>query len=203
VRVLDTLPFPGGDDVAPGQRPLALPLLRRVVERHASVWRVRSHRLEPRLGVLEFRSSARDLAPLHSDLGLRDLELGARLRHPRLVHLRLDSGDHLVLGDDGIEVGIELVDPAGELRADRDDDECVERPCGADRLREVPALDKLCPINRHPAKGRQLRLQSTGNRRRQGRGEPLGVRPNLLGRRRDCRPPWACQRRHDNCARGQ
>ena len=54
----------------------------------------------------------------HRHRALRGVEVGARLVHAQLEGRRIDARDHLVLLHRGVEVGVDLLHLAGDLRAD-------------------------------------------------------------------------------------
>ena len=74
--------------------------------------------------------------------GLRGIDLRFRLVDLGLEDLRVDAGDDLALLDLGVEVGVELLDLAGDLGADQDRDHRVERAGGGDGRGDRAACDR-------------------------------------------------------------
>ena len=64
----------------------------------------------------------------------------------RLEGRGVDPGDHLALTDDGIEIGVELLDLTRDLGADLDRRDGVEVARRRDRRDEGPALGPLEPV---------------------------------------------------------
>ena len=94
---------------------------------------------EVELGLMQIGLGALDGRFLQRDIGLGDGEARFLLAHPGGEGRRLDAGEHLALLHLGGEVGIELADIAGELRADLHRAERAHRARGRDDAAHVGA----------------------------------------------------------------
>ncbi len=68
-------------------------------------------------------------------------QVGARLQQLRVEQRGIETGDHLALLHDRIEVGAQLRDVARHLTADLDGGDRLQRPGRADRVDDVAARD--------------------------------------------------------------
>ncbi len=81
------------------------------------------------------------LGALHDQACLGGLDVRARLRHPRVDLVGIEPCDHLARLDLGVEVGEQLPDLAGELRADQHGDHRVDRPGRRHRADDRTGID--------------------------------------------------------------
>jgi hypothetical protein len=164
VGVLRLLPNAGGDDLPLGQRPLAVELPLGVVERELGAGDLRLGRQVRGLSILQLGAVPIDLRALHRDEGLHDLELGLGLADLGLEALRVDPSNDLALSDRRVEVGVQLLDQAGDLGADLDLHDGVERPGGGDGGHEIASIHRCRPVGRR-VRGYQERQRGSQRQR--------------------------------------
>ena len=93
------------------------------------------------LGARELRSRVIERHAEALEIGFRPDQVGAGLLNLRLDERRIEAREHLAFADQRVEIGIQLLDGAGHLRAHLHCRDRLQRAGRANRLGEVPAGD--------------------------------------------------------------